>query len=121
MRVRSNVAHHKHVKRVLKRAKGFRGGRSKLYRTAKESVDRAERFATRDRRAKKRDFRKLWIIRINAAARENGLTYGEMMNGLKKAGVEMNRKMLSEVAIHDSAAFTALAQSAKNALSQEKK
>ncbi len=96
-------------KKVLKAAKGFRGGQSKLFRTASVSVDRARMYAYRDRRTKKREFRKLWIIRINAAARENGLSYSQLMGGLHKAGVEIDRKMLAEMAVSDPAAFTKVA------------
>jgi len=96
-------------KKVLKAAKGFRGGQSKLFRTASVSVDRARMYAYRDRRTKKREFRKLWIIRINAAARENGLSYSQLMGGLHKAGVEIDRKMLAEMAVSDPAAFTKIA------------
>ncbi len=100
----------------MKRAKGMVGGRSKLYRTAKESVRRAGAFAWRDRRARKRDFRRLWIIRINAACRQRGLNYSRFMAGLNKADVRLNRKMLSEIAIHDPAAFDKLVEQAQKAL-----
>lgn len=116
MRVRCTVARHRATKRILKKVKGYRGSRSKLLRTAKEAIVRAEAFATRDRKQKKRDFRKLWIVRINAAAREHGLRYGELINGLKKAGVEINRKMLSELAIHNKEAFAELVKQAKSKL-----
>ena len=96
-------------KKVLKAAKGFRGGQSKLFRTAVVSVDRARMFAYRDRRNKKRDFRKLWIIRINAAARANGLSYSQLMGGLNKAGIELDRKMLADMAVNDPAAFSKIA------------
>ncbi|MFH1479884.1 MAG: 50S ribosomal protein L20 [Pseudomonadota bacterium] len=92
--------------KVLKAAKGYRGGHSKLFKTASITVDRARRFAYRDRRAKKRDFRALWIVRINAAARERGLTYSEFMGGLHRVGIELDRKVLAEMAVHDPAAFT---------------
>lgn len=91
--------------KVLKAAKGFRGGHSKLYKTAAITVDRARKFAFRDRRAKKRDFRKLWIIRINAGARQNGMSYSQLMGGLHKAGIELDRKVLAEMAVSDPAAF----------------
>ncbi len=116
MRVTYSVAHHKKVKRLFKKVKGYRGARSKLLRTAKEALTRAEAFATRDRKQKKRDFRKLWIVRINAAARAEGLRYGELMDGLKKADVTINRKMLSELAINNKAAFTELVNTAKSKL-----
>ncbi len=92
--------------KVLKAAKGYRGGQSKLFRTASISVDRAGMYAYRDRRAKKRDFRKLWIIRINAAARENGLSYSKFMAGLHEAGIDLDRKLLAEMAVSDPAAFS---------------
>ena len=92
--------------KVLKLAKGFRGGRSRLYRTATEAVDRALSYAYRDRRNKKRDFRRLWITRISAAAKQNGTSYSKLMGGLKKAGVELDRKVLSNLAILDPNGFT---------------
>ena len=102
--------------KVLKLAKGFRGTKSKLYRSAKESVDRALSYAYRDRRTKKRDFRRLWIIRIGAAARSNGMSYSTFISGLTKAGVGLNRKQLAELAIHDDKAFAELVGVAKEAL-----
>ena len=93
-------------KKVLKMAKGFRGGRHSLYRTATEAVDRALSYAYRDRRTKKRDFRKLWITRISAAAKLNGTSYSKLMGGLKKAGVELDRKILSNMAILDPGGFS---------------
>jgi large subunit ribosomal protein L20 len=101
---------------VLKQAKGFTGGRGNLYRSAREAVDRAMSYAYRDRRARKRDFRKLWIARINAAARINGLSYSRFINGLKKSDIEINRKLLSEIAVNDSEGFAKLADIAKEAL-----
>ncbi|MBC8440698.1 MAG: 50S ribosomal protein L20 [Deltaproteobacteria bacterium] len=95
--------------KVLKLAKGFRGGRSKLYRTAADAVDKALMYAYRDRRVRKRDFRKLWIVRINAAARMNDLSYSKFINGLKLAGSELDRKVLADLAICDPAAFSQLA------------
>jgi large subunit ribosomal protein L20 len=92
--------------KVLKLAKGFRGGRHRLYRSATEAVDRALNYAYRDRRTKKRDFRSLWIARINAAAKQNGTSYSRLMGGLKKAGVELDRKILSNMAILDPNAFS---------------
>ena len=100
-------------KKVLKQAKGYVGGRHRLFRTAKETVLRAGVFAYRDRRQKKRRFRALWIIRINAAARALGLSYSAFMNGLKKAGVALDRKILAELALKDPAAFAKLAETAK--------
>ena len=111
-RTKHSVASHKRKKKVLKQAKGFTGGRGNLYRTAREAVDRAMSYAYRDRRARKRDFRKLWIIRINAAARENGLSYSQFMGGLNKAGIELDRKMLAEMAVNDPAAFSKIASMA---------
>jgi len=101
--------------KVLKLAKGFRGGRSRLYKSATEAVDRALVYAYRDRRAKKRDFRALWIARINAGARMNDMSYSRLMGGLKKAGVELDRKVLSNLAILDAPAFARVSQIAKQA------
>ncbi|MDD3642595.1 MAG: 50S ribosomal protein L20 [Candidatus Krumholzibacteria bacterium] len=115
-RTKHSVASHKRKKKVLKQAKGFTGGRGTLYRTARETVDRALVYAYRDRRARKRDFRKLWIARINAAARLNGLTYSRFINGLKKSDIEINRKLLSEIAVNDAEGFKRLAEIAKEAL-----
>ncbi len=103
--------------KVLKAAKGYRGGHSKLFRTAQESVDKAQAYAYVGRRIKKRDFRSLWITRINAACRMNGLSYSRMINGLNKANIKVNRKMLADLAVRDQAAFAALA---KQALAQIK-
>ena len=102
-------------RRRLERAKGFRGARSKLFRTATEAVDRALRLSTIHRKLKKRDFRQLWIARINAASRAEGLSYSKFIAGLTKAGVALNRKMLSEIAINDPEGFKALVKKAKNA------
>ena len=96
-------------KKVLKAAKGFRGGQSRLIKTASIAVNRARMFAYRDRRVRKREFRKLWIIRINAAARENGLSYSKLMGGLQKAGIELDRKTLADMAVSDPAAFAQVA------------
>jgi large subunit ribosomal protein L20 len=115
-RTKHSVASHKRKKKVLKQAKGFTGGRGNLYRTAREAVDRAMLYAYRDRRARKRDFRKLWIARINAAARMNGLSYSRFINGLKKSDIEINRKQLSEIAVNDSEGFARLADIAREAL-----
>lgn len=114
-RVRSNVARLKRKKKIMEAAKGARGGRSKLYKSAKENVERGLAYAYRDRRQKKRDFRRLWIVRINAAARLNDLSYSQFMAGLKRAGVEVNRKLLADLAVRDPAAFTELAKVAKSA------
>ena len=115
-RVKSNVARHKRKKQVMKAARGAFGGRSKLWKAAKETVERGWVYAYRDRKNKKREFRRLWIIRINAAAHQNGLTYNAFMNGLKKAEIEVDRKILSDIAIKDPSAFTALAEQAKKAV-----
>ena len=101
--------------RVLKLAKGFRGGRSRLYKTATEAVDRALVYAYRDRRTKKRDFRRLWITRINAGARMNEMSYSKLMGGLKKANVDLDRKVLANMAILDAGAFTRVVEMAKAA------
>ena len=115
-RVKGAIGAKKRHNRTLKLAKGYRGARSKQYRVAKQSVMRALTSAYAGRKQKKRQFRQLWIARINAAARMNGLSYSKFMYGLKLAGVEVNRKMLSEIAIADPAAFTALTETAKAAL-----
>jgi large subunit ribosomal protein L20 len=115
-RVRSNVARLKRKKKIMRAAKGARGGRSKLYKSAKENVERGLRYAYRDRRRRKRDFRRLWIVRINAAARLHDLSYSRFMSGLRKAGVEVNRKVLADLAVRDPAAFGELAEVAKQSL-----
>lgn len=115
-RVKGGYVTRQRRKRILKLAKGYYGAKSVLFKTAKQQVMKSYTYAYRDRRQKKRDFRRLWITRINAAARMNGISYSVLMNGLKKAGIEVNRKMLSELAINDAAAFTALVDAAKNAL-----
>ena len=117
-RVKGGLNARKKHNRVLKLAKGYRGARSKPYRIAKQSVMRAMASAYAGRKQRKRQFRQLWIARINAAARMNGLSYSKFMYGLKTAGVEMNRKILADMAINDAAAFTALAEVAKNALNK---
>lgn len=116
MKVDKGAARRRAKKRLFKRAKGFRGGRGKLLRTMKETVLRADVFATRDRRARKRDFRKLWIIRINAAVRMQGLRYSQFINGLKKANIVLDRKMLADLAVADEKAFTEIVNLAKKAL-----
>jgi len=113
---RGTIARARH-KKVLKQAKGYYGARSKVYRVAKQAVIKAGQYAYRDRRVKKRQFRSLWIVRINAEARENGLSYSRMMDGLNKAGIEVDRKMLADIAVHDKPAFAAFAEQAKAALS----
>ncbi|MDN6071328.1 MAG: 50S ribosomal protein L20, partial [Lactococcus plantarum] len=112
------VVSRKRRKRVLKLAKGYYGSKHTLFRTAKEQVMNSYNYAFRDRRQKKRDFRKLWIARINAAARINGLSYSKLMHGLKVAEIEVNRKILADLAVTDAAAFTALADAAKKALNK---
>ena len=112
---RGTKRHAKRIK-ILKRAKGYRLTKSKLYRSAKESVERALRFSFRDRRARKREFRSLWIIRIGAAARRNGLSYNRFMHGLRQAGIELDRKVLADIAVRDKGAFAQLAEKAKTAL-----
>ena len=115
-RVKGAMATRKRRKKVSKLSKGYFGAKSKLFKTAKEAVMKSGNYAYIGRRLKKRDFRRLWITRISAAAKMNGMNYSTFMNGLKKAGVEMNRKMLAEIAVHDAAAFTSLAETAKAAL-----
>ncbi len=113
-RAKSGVISRKRHKKVLKLAKGYRGARSKLFRVANQAVMRALAFAYRDRRQRKREFRKLWIARINAAARNNGLSYNRFINGLKQAGVDINRKMLADMAVNDEKAFSQLVEVAKS-------
>ncbi|MFZ3102060.1 MAG: 50S ribosomal protein L20 [Desulfitobacteriaceae bacterium] len=112
-RVKKGVTKHQRHKKILKLAKGFRGAKSKLFRPANEQVLKSLAYAYAHRKDKKGDFRKLWITRINAAARLNGMSYSRMMNGLKLAGVSVNRKMLADLAIKDAAAFTELVNTAK--------
>ena len=116
MRIKRAVNGVKKRRKIMKLAKGYFGAKSKQYRAASEQVRRSLRYAYIGRKMKKRDFRSLWIARINAAARINGLSYSKMINGLKVAGVDINRKMLAELAISDPAAFAALAETAKNAV-----
>jgi large subunit ribosomal protein L20 len=113
MRVKRGVAAKRRHKKYLKMAKGYRGAGSRLYRTARERVEKALCNAYRDRKRKKREFRKLWIVRINAAARINGLSYSRLMNGLKLAGIELNRKVLADMAVRDPAVFAKIAEAAK--------
>ena len=105
-RTKTAVKSRKRRKKVLKAAKGYRGGQSRLYKTASISVDRARMYAYRDRKVRKREFRKLWIIRINAAARENGISYSKLMGRLHDAGINLDRKILAEMAVHDPVAFS---------------
>jgi large subunit ribosomal protein L20 len=114
-RVKNGPAHHARKKKIMKAAKGGFGARSKLYKAAKENVERGLVYAYRDRRKKKSDFRALWIVRINAAARQCGVSYSRLMAGLKAAGVEVNRKVLADLAVHDIDAFAKLAELAKAA------
>ena len=115
-RVKRAVSAHKKRRTVLNRAKGYYGAKSRSYRAAKEQVQHSLQYMYRDRRNKKREIRRLWITRINAAARINGMGYSVLMNGLKKAGVQLDRKVLSDMAINDPAAFTAITEVAKKAL-----
>lgn len=116
MRIKRGFKARKRRKKVLKLAKGFRGGRSKLFRTAADSVDKALGYAFRDRKVKKREYRNLWIARINAAARMNDMTYSSLINGLKRADIQLDRKVLAELAISDPAAFTKIANQAAQQL-----
>jgi large subunit ribosomal protein L20 len=115
-RVKSNVVRLKRKKQILKAARGAFGGRSKLWKAAKETVERGWRYAYRDRKNRKREFRRLWIVRINAAAHLNGLNYSHFMHGLQKAGIEIDRKNLADLAVRDPQAFTQLADRAREAL-----
>jgi large subunit ribosomal protein L20 len=115
-RVRSNVARLKRKKQVMKAARGAFGGRSKLWKAAKETVERGWRYAYRDRKNKKRDFRRLWVTRINAAARQNEMSYNALISGLRKAGIEVDRKILADIAVRDPQAFGELADKARSAL-----
>ncbi|MEW6445400.1 MAG: 50S ribosomal protein L20 [Pseudomonadota bacterium] len=115
-RVKRGVTARAKHKKILAKAKGYYGARSRTFRVAKQAVIKAGQYAYRDRRQKKRQFRALWIVRINAEARNNGLSYSRLMNGLKKAAIEIDRKVLADIAIHDKAAFAALAEKAKGAL-----
>ena len=116
MRTTKGAARTKAKRRLFKRAKGFRGGRGNLTRTVKETLLRSGAYAFRDRRTKKREFRKLWIIRLNAAARQHGIRYSEFIYGLKKANIELDRKTLSEMAIHEEAGFKDVCDKVKEAL-----
>jgi large subunit ribosomal protein L20 len=116
MRVKNGLARHKRHKKLLKQARGFYSGRRKHFRKAKEQLERSLVYAYRDRRQRKRDFRRLWIIRINAAARLNDMNYSRFMHGLKLASIELDRKILADMAMNDSSAFSKLAEKAKAAL-----
>lgn len=117
-RVRRGTKRHDRRKKILKLARGYFLGKSKLFKFAREAVDRARQYSYRDRRARKRDFRRLWIIRIGAAARQNGVNYNQFMFGLKKAGIELDRKILADIAVEDPAGFAQLAEKAKAAIGQ---
>ena len=115
-RVKGGFVRTRRRKRILKLAKGYFGSKHRLFKTAKEQVGKSLMYAYRDRRNKKRSFRRLWIARINAGARLNGLSYSRMINGLKKASIEIDRRVLADIAMHDAQGFTALAEKAKQAL-----
>ncbi|WP_259781513.1 50S ribosomal protein L20 [Aestuariispira ectoiniformans] len=115
-RVKRGVTAHARHKKVLEEAKGYRGRRKNTIRIAKQAVEKAGQYAYRDRKARKRTFRALWIQRINAAARDNGLTYSRFMDGLNKAGIELDRKVLADIAVHEPEAFKSLADQAQAAL-----
>lgn len=115
-RVKRGVTAHARHKKIMKAAKGYYGARSRVFRVAKQAVIKAAQYAYRDRRQRKRQFRALWIQRINAAAREHGLSYSRFINGLKKAAIELDRKVLADIAVHDPQGFARLAEAAKAAL-----
>jgi large subunit ribosomal protein L20 len=115
-RVKNNVARLRRKRQILNAAKGYFGRRKNLYKTAKEAVERARRYAYRDRKNRKREFRRLWIVRINAAARMNGLSYSRLMDGLRKGGIEIDRKVLADIAVRDPNAFEQIASAAKTSL-----
>ena len=119
-RVKRGVTAHNRHKKVLKQAKGYYGARSRIFRVAKQAVTKAGQYAYRDRKTRKRLFRGLWIQRINAAAHESGISYSRMIDGLKKANVEIDRRVLADLAVHEKAAFAALAEKAKAALVEPK-
>ncbi|WP_022729989.1 50S ribosomal protein L20 [Fodinicurvata sediminis] len=114
---RGTTAHARH-KKILKQAKGYRGRRNNVYRAAVQQVEKSLQYAYRDRRVRKRNFRSLWIQRINAGAREHGLTYSQFMNGMRKAGIELDRKVLADIAVREPEAFKSLAEQAQSALNQ---
>lgn len=115
-RVKRGVVASRRHKKVLKKAKGYYGARSRVFRVAKQAVTKAGQYAFRDRRVKKREFRALWITRINAQARENGISYSQLIAGLKKANIEVDRRVLAELAVHDKSAFSAIVDQAKTSL-----
>lgn len=115
-RVKRGVTARKRHKKILKKAKGYQGARSRVYRVAKQAVIKAQQYAYRDRKQRKRQFRGLWIMRINAAVREHGMSYSQFINGLKKASIEIDRKVLADLAIHNKNAFAAIAEKVKVAL-----
>jgi large subunit ribosomal protein L20 len=115
-RVKRGVQARRRHKKVLKQAKGYYGARSRIFRVAKQAVIKAGQYAYRDRRQRKRQFRSLWIARINAASRSNGINYSQFINGLKKADIVLDRRVLADIAVHDKAAFTAIVEKAKAAL-----
>jgi large subunit ribosomal protein L20 len=115
-RVKNNVARLRRKNQILAEAKGYFGRRKNLYKTAKEAVERARKYAYRDRKNRKREFRRLWIVRINAAARMNGLSYSRLVDGLKKGGIEIDRKVLADIAVRDPNAFGEIASAAKSSL-----
>ena len=116
-RVKRGVIAHARHKKIIKQAKGYRGARKNVFRVAKQAVDKAGQYAYRDRRQRKRQFRALWIARINAAARECGMSYSRFVNGLQRADIEVDRKVLADIAVHDKKAFSTLADKAKASLS----
>ncbi|MFT5710428.1 MAG: large subunit ribosomal protein L20 [Halioglobus sp.] len=115
-RVKRGVVAHRRHKKILKQAKGYYGARSRIFRVAKQAVTKAGQYAYRDRRQRKRQFRALWITRINAQSRANGLSYSRLVNGLKKADIALDRRVLADLAVHDKAAFTVIVEQAKAAL-----
>ena len=115
-RVKRGVTAHRRHKKILKQAKGYYGARSRIFRVAKQAVIKAGQYAYRDRRQRKRQFRALWITRINAQARANGITYSQFINGLKKANIEVDRRVLADLAVHDKSAFSAIVDQAKTSL-----
>jgi large subunit ribosomal protein L20 len=115
-RVKRGVVAHRRHKKILKQAKGYYGARSRIFRVAKQAVTKAGQYAYRDRRQRKRQFRALWITRINAQSRANGLSYSRLINGLKKADIALDRRVLADLAVHDKTAFTAIVEQAKAAL-----
>jgi large subunit ribosomal protein L20 len=115
-RVKRGVVAHRRHKKILKQAKGYYGARSRIFRVAKQAVTKAGQYAYRDRRQRKRQFRALWITRINAQSRANGLSYSRLINGLKKAEIALDRRVLADLAVHDKPAFTAIVEQAKAAL-----